>query len=253
MVRLFATRAVEAAPPPRPGPIVTRLSSRELEELIYLISHDVRASVRALIEVPQWICEDLEEAGIKINDSMRENIDLMNRHTGRLDRMLVDLLTYSRVGRMQDVHEIDLDTALTEVLEEISVPAGFSLVRAFDCRHVYMGERDVLTLLSALVTNAVRHHDRDSGKVIVSAHQARGEILLRVRDNGPGIPEPYREKVFEAMSTLRPRDEVEGSGMGLAIVRKIALLYGGTASVRDNADSRGTVVEVCLPRTRGET
>ncbi|XDA96455.1 HAMP domain-containing sensor histidine kinase [Sulfitobacter sp. LCG007] len=233
------------------GPIIPESSSRDFEEFIYLISHDVRASVRALIELPQWICEDLEEAGLPISGTMREHIDLMNRHTGRLDRMLVDLLTYSRVGRMQHVGRIDLSEALGEVMEEIKLPAGFTLIRGFDARHVVMGDRDVLTLLSALVNNAIRHHDRDHGKVIVSAHAIRNEIVLRVRDDGPGIPEGYRQRVFEAMTTLRPRDEVEGSGMGLAIVRKIATLYGGTADVHENPDSRGTVAEVRLPLARG--
>ena len=222
-------------------------SSKDFEDFIYLISHDVRASVRALIELPQWIAEDLTDAGVKIDGPIRDNIDLMNRHTGRLDRMLVDLLTFSRVGRMQKVAEVDLDKALTEVLEETNIPAGFTVIRALDCRKVTIGERDVLTLLSALITNAIRHHDRDSGKVLVTAHQDRGSVVISVRDDGPGIPIGYRERVFGAMITLRPRDEVEGSGMGLAITRKIALLYNGSVSILDNADTRGTLVELRLP------
>ncbi|NNK15995.1 MAG: hypothetical protein HKP51_03715, partial [Sulfitobacter sp.] len=96
-----------------PAPITPAgASSQDFEEFIYLISHDVRSSVRALIELPQWIAEDLEDAGFPVAGTVAASIDMMNRHAGRLDRMLVDLLTFSRIGRMQDVRENDLVAAL---------------------------------------------------------------------------------------------------------------------------------------------
>ncbi|WP_298973883.1 HAMP domain-containing sensor histidine kinase [uncultured Roseobacter sp.] len=218
--------------------------SQDFEDFIYLISHDVRNSVRALIELPQWIEDDLAEAGVKVDGSVAESIDLMNKHTGRLDRMLVDLLTFSRIGRMQAIEEVDLNDALDEVLEEVRIPSGFKVVRALDCARLTMGERDVLTLLTALISNAVKHHDRSVGKIIVSCYREGSQVVLTVRDNGPGIPSGYHARVFGAMTTLKPRDEVEGSGMGLAIARKIAKLYDGDAKVIENTDSRGTTLEV---------
>ena len=223
-------------------------TSREFEDFVYLISHDVRNSVRALIELPQWIEEDLSEAGVKMDGPVGRNIELMNRHTGRLDRMLVDLLAFSRVGRMQDMVHADLAAVLDEVLDEVILPAGFRLVRAFDCTHLHIGERDILTLLTALISNAVKHHDRAAGKIIVSAHRERANVVLSVTDDGPGIPENFRGQVMDAMTTLRPRDEVEGSGMGLAIARKIALRYGGSISLSAPSDDRGTRVQVVLPQ-----
>lgn len=225
------------------------ISKNEFEDFIYLISHDVRNSVRALIELPQWISEDLEEAGVKVDGSVAESIDLMNKHTGRLDRMLVDLLTFSRVGRMQSIAEIDLGAALSDVIDEMNVPSGFEVVRAFDCRSLMLGERDVLTLLNALVSNAIKHHDRTTGKVIVTSHEDGTDILLTVRDNGPGIPHEFHAKIFGAMTTLRPRDDVEGSGMGLAISKKISQHYNGSIHVRRDKELRGTTIEVRLPKT----
>lgn len=80
--------------------------SKEFEDFIYLLSHDVRNSVRALVEVPQWIKEDLIANGHSISGSLAENMELMDTHTRRLDRMLTDLLVYSRVGRMQAMRSI---------------------------------------------------------------------------------------------------------------------------------------------------
>lgn len=222
-------------------------SASELEDFVYLISHDVRNSVRALIELPQWIEEDLLESGVRVDGSVSQSIDLMNRHTGRLDRMLVDLLTFSRVGRMQDVSKIDVDIALSDMLEAMRIPSGFTVRAELETNALFLGERDALTLFTQLVSNAIKHHDKKKGEVIVSLHEESDAAVLRVSDDGPGIEEKYRERIFAAMTTLRPRDEVEGSGMGLAIVRKIAQTYGGELSVGVGAQRRGTTVEVRFP------
>ena len=91
------------------------IPSRDFEDFIYLISHDVRNSVRALIEVPVWITEDLQDEGYKIQGQLAEHIGLMNTHTRRLDRMLNDLLVYSRIGRMQLPVDVDLAEVPLEV------------------------------------------------------------------------------------------------------------------------------------------
>lgn len=219
-------------------------ASQDFEDFIYLISHDVRASVRALLELPQWISEDLEEAGFQVEGPVGNSIDLMNRHAGRLDRMLFDLLTFSRIGRMQDVQHNNLNDALDHVLDEIQIPSGFEIVRALDCRTVVMGDRDILTLLDAMLRNAVKHHDKPRGQIVVSSALEGTETVISVADDGPGVAPEFRERVFGAMRTLRPRDEVEGSGMGLANVRKIAMHYGGTARMTDSPYGRGSLIEV---------
>jgi signal transduction histidine kinase len=217
---------------------------QEFEDFIYLISHDVRASVRALLELPQWIAEDLETAGIKVEGQVAQSINLMNRHTGRLDRMLVDLLTYSRIGRMQATTSVDLDAALAQVLDAAKVPPGFEVVQSLEWPALTIGEHDVLTLLSALISNGIKHHDKATGRLIVTSRRDGAQVVLAVSDDGPGIEEAFADRVFGAMTTLKPRDEVEGSGMGLACVRKIAGLYNGQATVLSSPYGRGTMVEV---------
>ena len=222
-------------------------TSQDIEDFIYLISHDVRSSVRALLELPQWIAEDLEEAGFKVEGQVASSIDLMNRHTGRLDRMLVDLLTFSRVGRMQEKCKVSLNDALTDVMDEMKIPSGFKVIRALECDDLDIGDRDILTLLNALITNAIKHHDKDGGRIVVASRCVGSDVVLAITDDGPGIAEKFHERVFGPMTTLRPRDEVEGSGMGLANVRKIATLYDGTATIRASPYGRGTSVEVQIP------
>jgi signal transduction histidine kinase len=211
------------------------------------MSHDVRASVRALIELPQWIEEDLADLGVKLNEPVKESIALMHVHTSRLDRMLVDLLAFSRVGRSEPPREVAVDLALTEVLEEMHIPTGFAVETDLLTNRLFVSDTDAQMLLRQLVSNAVKHHDGLTGRIRVSLHETGGFSLLNVADDGPGIEPAFHEKVFSAMTTLKPRDEVEGSGMGLAIVRKIARHYGGRILLSSGHDGRGTTVEVAIP------
>ena len=224
---------------------------QEIDDFIYLISHDVRASVRALLELPQWIADDLIEAGVPIDGPLRTSIDLMNRHTGRLDRMLVDLLAFSRVGRMQVTRTTLLEDALNDVLEQIRVPAGFKITRQLDCADVTLGERDLPTMLGAMVNNAIKHHDRETGEILIESRRDDSHVVISVSDDGPGIENRFHERVFAPMTTLRPRDEVEGSGMGLAKVSKIARHYGGNVSIGISPFDRGTKIVVRIEAEQG--
>lgn len=222
--------------------------TQNIDDFIYLISHDVRASVRALLELPQWIAEDLQEAGVEVTGSVAQSIEMMNRHTARLDRMLIDLLAYSRVGRMQEVELVDIMVALDEVLAGLHLPDGMKLTRDIACPDVMMGEQDALLMLSALIGNAVKHHNASTGNITVHTRMEGHMVRLTVSDDGPGISEKLHAKAIGPMTTLRPRDEVEGTGMGLANVRKIAAHYGGHLSLSENTGVLGGLrVDVMIP------
>lgn len=221
--------------------------SRDYENFIYMISHDVRNSVRALIEVPQWIAEDLVEGGHRIEGNLAENIALMNTHTMRLDRMLNDLLIHSRIGRMQDVRKLDLAEAIDQVCQELTIPPGIRIDIDLQAPSLWMGERDLLTLLTALFSNAFRHRDARTSRITVTSRSEAGTTVLHFGDDGPGVDPIYRERIFQAMTTLRSRDEVEGSGMGLAHLRKILQLYGGSLTWVDRADGRGVSFDLRFP------
>jgi signal transduction histidine kinase len=228
-------------------PVETK-DSKDFEDFIYLLSHDVRGSIRALLEVPQWITEDLIAEGHKITGQLENHITLMNTHTKRLDRMLIDLLVYSRIGRTQTTSLIILQEALDTVLEQVKVPKRFEVKVDLQCPVVMFGERDILTLLSSLISNSIKHHNLDHGIIQISSHQEDDACVIRVSDDGPGIPEKYAKRVFDAMSTLKPRDEVEGSGMGLTIARKIVTQYDGQLECLSYQNNTGTILEMRFPQ-----
>ena len=225
------------------------VGSQDVDEFIYLISHDVRASVRALSELPQWIEDDLRSAGVELNGSVVQSIAMMNCHTARLDQMLTDLFAHSRVGRMQNVVLVDVASALGEVLPRLDIPDTMTVSCQINCPSVMIGPQDMQLLLEALIGNAVKHHQSTTGEIKLRT-QREGEMTrLTIIDDGPGIPAHLHSRAMAPMKTLRPRDEVEGTGMGLANVRKIASYYGGHMALSEAREGSGGLrVDVVLPR-----
>jgi len=232
------------------SPVVgARSGNDDIDDFIYLITHDARASIRALVELPQWIEDDLKNQGVVMDSGVARSIEMMHQHTARLDQMLVDLLTYSRIGRMQTIANIEVPKALDEVLMRLQFPDTRQVRRQINCPLVQMGARDAELMLHALIENAMKHCPDPAGVIRVRT-QREGEMFrLTVSDDGPGIPAHLHARAMAPMTTLRPRDEVEGTGMGLAMVGKIAAHYGGHMALSKARDNEGGLqVDVVLPR-----
>lgn len=231
-----------AAPTAKPD------AEAEFDEIIYHITHDVRASLRAMRLLPAWLREDLEQLGLSIEGSVAETLDMMEAQAARADRLLVDLRTYSRIGRLaDDPVSVPLDDVVSEALAREPVPGAFRLAVLIDVPRLRASRNELVELFAALISNAVKHHEGGAGAIEVSVLRVQDGVAIAVQDDGPGIPEAFRDRVFSMMTTLRSRDECEGSGLGLAIVRKIVERLGGTVRILDGAGGRGTRIEAHLP------
>ena len=219
----------------------------ETDELIYRISHDLRASVRALQELPTWIVEDLEGSDIKLPGPTGRHLELIASHACRLDLMLTGLLEYSRIGRMQAIAAIKPADVLQEVIEDLGLPDAAKLVVDIDKGSVQMGSADLARVFSVLLINAVRFHPGKSPRIAVSAAPVNDrKWVIEVSDDGPGIPEEKRDVVLRPMTKLVSRDVDPGAGMGLAQLRKIAWTYGGAVVIDTPKSGKGTRVRVTL-------
>ena len=210
-------------------------SNKELATFAYVASHDLRSPLRGISQLAQWIVEDMPG---DLPPEVSEHLRMMQSRIVRMERLLDDLLSYSRVGRIEgDIVEVDVADLCRDLFDLLAPPAAFRL-----------GLGEGLPVFSTLVTpftlvlrnligNAIKHRARDDGMVAVSARQESGVYAFTVTDDGPGIPPEYHERVFGLFQTLRPRDEVEGSGMGLALVRKIVELYGGAVRLESDGES----------------
>ena len=221
--------------------------NEEVERLFYAVSHDMRAPLRAVQNLAGWMQEDMEAGN---EEEVLEHLHMMENRIGRLDRMMNDLLSYARIGRtMSDVEKVNVGELLDEIRGMADLPDGFRLS---------WGDMPTLrthrTLLSQvflnLIGNAVKHHDKSEGRITIAAESTNMLVTFRVIDDGPGIPEKYRAKVFGLFSTLKPRDVVEGSGMGLAFVQKVINKVGGAITIEGD-DDRGTTFKFTWPAAAG--
>jgi PAS domain S-box-containing protein len=214
-------------------------SNKDLEQFAYVASHDLKAPLRAIDLLVQWITEEL--AGHEIGN-VQENLALLGQRTQRLSRLLDDLLAYSRAGRKigqyrhTDTHALVLDAIqLTNPPEQFTVRIDGTLP-TFETYPTPLEQ-----VFRNLIGNAVKHHPGPAGTITVSCEDRDDHYLFTVADDGGGIPEEYAERVFEMFQTLKPRDQVEGSGMGLAIVNRIVGWQGGRVWFESGESDQGTV------------
>lgn len=226
-----------------------RRSNEELEQFAYVASHDLKAPLRGIENLVGWIEEDLE--GTLTGDT-RTNMDLLKSRVRRLEQLLDDLLAYSRAGRVDGtVDEVDTRALVAELAGLVSPPEGFEVTGAPSLPSIRTLRAPLTQVFQNLINNAIKHHDHPTvGHIRVDAVPSKGGFVeFTVTDDGPGIPEQFHERVFGMFQTLRPRDQVEGSGMGLAIVRKLVERQGGTVWLASGKDGRGLAVHFTWPRT----
>ena len=220
-------------------------SNADLSEFASAVSHDLRTPLDGVRTLAQFIVED--NAG-KLPPKSERHLEQMTQRIERLSRLLESLLEYARASTTADATtEVDLGAMVDEVRHLLDPPAGFEIVVDGELPTLETDRAPLMQVLQNLVNNAIKHHDRPSGVVIIAASDLGSSIELSVRDDGPGIELQYRQQIFGLFEQLRPRDRVEGSGMGLALVKKIVERRGGTIRISDNAD-RGVTFTFVWPK-----
>jgi PAS domain S-box-containing protein len=223
-----------------------RRSNEDLEAFAYVASHDLRTPLRGMENLLRWLSEDAHDP-----QSVREHAQLLDGRVKRMSQLLDDLLAYARVGtRPQRAEPVNLPDLFHRVVRRVNPPAGIEVV--YDGPDdpeatIDLEARALRDVLAHLVSNAVRHHDRDVGRVDVRLALTHGgrQLSIQVADDGPGILPKFHDRVFRLFETLRPRDDVEGSGVGLAMVRRHVRHRGG--DVQLHSDGRGTTIDVQWP------
>lgn len=201
-------------------------SNAELEQFAYIASHDLRAPLRAINKLSLCIEEDLQDV---MQNETREMMTLMRGRVDRMKQFLDDLLEFARVGKVQHQHEmVDVEKLIWYAIS-ISSPwkhVSCNIVGplpTFETLKVPLEQ-----VFFNLIDNAVKHNDAAQPAVTVSVEELGDRFRFTIGDNGPGIDPVYHSRIFGMFQTLKPRDQKEGSGMGLAFVQKILLQYGGT-------------------------
>lgn len=223
-----------------------RRSNVELEKFAYVAAHDLRAPLTAIADLGNWVAEDQDN---RLSASSLAYLCLLGQRTQRLKKLLHDLLDYARVGADADTPQfVDLDVMTRELAAQCDPESRFQVLHRGLRLPVYAPETALRQICANLIENAIKHHDRETGLILLETTVRAKTLVLSLSDDGPGIEPKHQTRVFELFQTLKPRDEVEGSGLGLAIVAKLAARHNGTVCIHSNPEQqRGTTFEVCLP------
>jgi len=227
-------------------------SNLELDAFAYAASHDLKAPLRVIHNASTWIEEDLVG---HLTGETQENMNLLRSRVRRMDRLLDDLLEYSRIGRETDDRHTEAisGTVLMENIQGlISPPQGFIVDASPTMAGIQVFRMPLQQILINLISNAIKHHDKKAGRIEVSVADLGADWRFSVKDDGPGIPAQYHDQIFKMFQTLKPRDQVEGSGMGLAMVRKHVEVAGGELHL-ESAVGQGSNFSFTWPKDNGST
>jgi signal transduction histidine kinase len=232
-----------------------RRSNAELEQFAYVASHDLQEPLRKVAS----FCQLLEKRyGDQLDERGAEYIGFAVDGAKRMQALISDLLTFSRVGRLNATHtEVDLDAMLDTALDNLSTAIEESHAEIVRPQHrlpTVDGDPTLLTMvLQNLIGNAVKfRRDGVAPRIVIGCEQGsgplEGEWLFSVTDNGIGIAEEFAEKVFVIFQRLHVREMYTGTGIGLALCKKIVEHHGGSIRV-DTSYTSGTRILFTLSAT----
>ncbi len=212
--------------------------NQELKDFAYIVSHDLKAPLRAIRVMADWLCTDYAD---KLDDQGKEYLTLLTSRVDRMQGLIDGVLQYSRVGRTeQGTVPVDLDRWCPEIVDNLGVPEHITIQIAPDLPTVEGDLTRITQVFQNLLSNAIKYMDKPQGNIAVACVEENGFWKFSVSDNGPGIEEKHFDRIFKLFQTLSPRDSQESTGVGLTITKKIVEMYGGKIWVESEVGKGST-------------
>ncbi|WP_373539305.1 PAS domain S-box protein [Chamaesiphon sp.] len=219
--------------------------NRELDSFVHVVAHDLKAPLRGITNLSQWIEDDLE--GVMATEIQKHTILLRSR-VKRMEATIDGLLDYARVGRLDMRHEpVAVTQLLAEAIDSIDPPPTFTI--AIDPQLPTLNTSRLLLsqVFTNLISNAVRHHDRSDGSIHIFGRDLGDVYEFVVADDGPGIAPEHHEQIFTLFRAVNPQKRSDSTGIGLSIVKKIIETAGGTIRLESQL-GKGTTFYFTWPQ-----
>ncbi len=224
--------------------------NQELQQFTYAITHDLKSPIL----VSEGFAKELKGSG-RLDMDQDVLMGAIMSSSGRLHSLVNDLLELARVGSVEATPELaDVGALVDRILSEMSYRLSEKKIKATTLGafpKFYVVTRYVERVLTNLIDNAIKYMgDQPAPQILIGVQEKDDHFLFFVRDNGMGIPEEFHERVFAIFQRIKTRetDNVEGSGLGLAFVKKIVELSGGTVWLESAGKGKGSTFYFTLPK-----
>jgi light-regulated signal transduction histidine kinase (bacteriophytochrome) len=224
-------------------------SNEELDDFTHVVSHDLKEPLRGIEAFSGFLREDYADT---LDEIGRRYLDVLQHSAVRMRDLIDDLLEMSRIGRAAPQGTpVPMDSMMQELRESLAYAisvGGVEMRVQANLPTVICDRVRILQVFENLVSNAVKYNDKKQGAVIEIICEERGdEFVFCVRDNGPGIAPQFQDKIFRIFQRLVRRDEQEGTGVGLALCKKIVEGRGGRIWVESEGDGQGSAFFFTIP------
>lgn len=221
-------------------------ANANLEEFTYVASHDLRSPLHGLAELTEWMQEDISNQDY---DKLSHNLDRIKIRVQRMERIISDLLAYARASNNKTEEElVDPRQLVDNILELAPLPPAFTLHTHCSIAPFMAAKTPIETVLRNLISNAVKHHDRENGQVDITIEADDRFCRFAIRDDGPGIPQASLERIFMLFQTLSATQR-NHSGIGLAVSKRLVESHGGRIeAITGITEGRGAEFRFWWPR-----
>ena len=222
-------------------------TNADLEQFSYIASHDLQDPLRAIAGYLELL---VDHVGDRLDDEARSWVSRARDSAARMSALITDLLAYARAGAVQvDLEDVDLDRALEVAKESVAAGLGEAggTVEAVGSLGRARGVRmDLERVFQNLLSNALKYRGAEAPAIWVRAERDGDQVLVSVRDNGKGVDDVDLDRVFGRFERVEG-EPYPGTGLGLAVCRRIVERVGGRIWMERNAPDPGVTVQFCLP------
>lgn len=222
----------------------------ELDQFAYVVSHDLKAPLRAINNLSEWIEEDISHL---LEGDTLDQFKLLRGRVHRMESLINGILSYSRAGRIKTVKErFVINSLLDDLHETFNSKKPVRFVFDGNMETELETERITLTqILQNFISNGIKYNDKPEIEITIGWKEDGNQYEFYVADNGPGISSEFHERIFVIFQTLQSRDEIESTGVGLAIVKKILDEKGGVIRIESKM-TEGTKFIFTWPKSEGK-